>query len=173
MNDSSTSVTRPGRHSAAQLVAGVQGAGRVGRVADDDQVGVVGDVGGAQLPRRIQDDPARLAARGAQRHLRLGERRVHADRAPWPERRGEPEGLAGAVEEHDLVGAAAVALGDGGDGGRLVGIGAEVAERGGHGGAQPRRRAAGEDVDGEVVAGAARELVAVQRGRVGRRPVAT
>ena len=54
---------------------------------------------------------------------------------------------------------------------RLVGVGAEVAEGGGHGGAQPRRRAAGEDVDGEVVAGAARELVAVQmQVGVGRAP---
>ena len=71
--------TRP--HESAQRLLGVQDAGRVGGVADHDEVGVVGDL------RRVEDEPVRgvgedvlgLVAGGGEGDVRLGELRVHDD----------------------------------------------------------------------------------------------
>ena len=79
MNASSTTSTRPGRASAAKRRRGVQHGGRVGRVADDHQVGVGRNAGRVEREAVLgaQHHPVHVVAGDPQRHLGFGELRVH------------------------------------------------------------------------------------------------
>ena len=83
----------------------MQDAGRVGRVADDHQVGVVGDGAGSSANRRRgQHDLGDRVAGLLERGVRLGELRVHDDRAaPRPEPGDERERLGRAGGRQHLV----------------------------------------------------------------------
>ena len=74
-----------GPEQRARCVVGrVQHAGRVGRVADHDQVGVVGDraPGRARSGVRVSTHLGDLVPGLLERGVRLGELGVHDDRAP-------------------------------------------------------------------------------------------
>ncbi len=75
-----------GPRQPGDLLGGVQDGGGVGRVADDDEVGLVGDRVRGQ-PEAVplgEQQPFDRVPGVAQRRLRLGELRVHDERPPGP-----------------------------------------------------------------------------------------
>ena len=132
-----------------QGVARVRDGRRVGRVADEDQVRVVRHQAGVEREREREDHPVDLVPGRAQRRLRLGELRVHDDRAPWPQDpREQHEGLGRAGGEQHLGRRAGVAGRHRGDRLPLVRVGREVGAADALG--QPARCPARADVDREV-----------------------
>ncbi len=94
----------PRAHQLEQRVPWVGDGGRVGRVADEDQVRVGRDQRRVKRERERQDHPVDLVPGGAQGGLRLGELGVDDDRVPGLERaRQQDEGLGGAGGEQHLV----------------------------------------------------------------------
>ena len=117
MKASSTTSSRPGLISAVSSRARVQHAGRVGRVADHDQIGVIRDQLGVRAgsrPRRDQQHPVRAVAGGDQRRLRLGELRVDDHRPPPRLGAGQQgEGFRPARGRQHLIAGDLVGGGDG------------------------------------------------------------
>ncbi len=104
-----------GMPEAAEQLGRLEASTRILRIADDDEVGVVGDGVRVELPAPgVAEDAHDGGAGGSQRSFRLAEARMHGRRARRPESRGEqPERLAGAVQGQDLLGPPAVAGGGG------------------------------------------------------------
>jgi hypothetical protein len=132
---------------------GVQHRGGVGRVAEHDEVGVVGHGGGVEPVAVIGTEQQSLdrVSGGAQGGLGLGERRVDDDGAAWAERAGDQhEHLGGPGGEQHLALRATVRGGDGGPRRSRVGVGGRAVDGVVQDGAKPVRRSAGADVDGQV-----------------------
>ena len=125
--------------------------GRVGGVADHDQIGLLGHPRGIQDVRRVEDEPLHLVPCCAQGSLGFGERRVHTHRV----RRGKGPGqqherLRPTGGDQHLAGVAVVPAGDRIGGERRVGVGGEAVQGALEAADQPRRRGVAADVDGEV-----------------------
>ena len=145
----------PWRAQRPQRRRGVQHAGRVRRVADDDEIGLGRDgVGSQPVPvGGVGEHPRHRHARRPQRRLRLGEPGVHDRREPWPQRREQREPLRAPREDEHLVRPSAVPGRDGFPRRGVVrggGVAGQVVERGGEPVPQPPRRRRAADVDREV-----------------------
>ena len=153
------------------LIAQVQHRGRVGRVADHDEVGIVGHTGAGQTERRRQHDvPERDACRG-KGGFGLGERRRDQRGQPGAQVGQKRETLGSPGQQRHLVDTPAVPGSDGMHRALFIGgarVPAEVGQPGGQPVNQPRRRRGGAHIDGEVEHAGRRGLVAVvARGGTG------
>jgi hypothetical protein len=91
----------------------VQHRRRVGRIAEHDQVGLLGDLRVGKDKRWVEHDVAQRDARGTQHGLRFGERRRKQGHQPRPQVRQQCEALRAAGKQRHLVGTAAVPVGHG------------------------------------------------------------
>jgi hypothetical protein len=127
---------------------------RVRRVADEDQIGVVRDQGGVE-PEAVllaQQHPLDRVPGIAQRGLRLGELRVHHDRAPRTAQRlgDQHEALGGTRGEQHLARTAAVPGRDGIGRFRPIGVRGQPVQRRGDRPGEPSGHRLPPHVYGEV-----------------------
>ena len=157
----------------------MQHPGRVGRIADHHQIGVLGQIGRSgvvECEGRRQHHLAQRHAGRRQDRFGFGERRGDQRGEAGPQRRQQGEALGSAVEQQHMIRRHPVAEGDGLHRGLLVGgggIAPEVGQSRRKPFHQPGGRLRVSDVDGEVQHSRRSGLVAVIARTRARNPAAS